>query len=92
MENRDLRLYRYGDGQLYKHHTFSKTSHMFKTYEECETTYIGLLNNSQKRRIKNNMEPFTKTSPPKNMQYAIIEYFGNYDSKIIKILNPEDYL
>jgi len=74
MENakRDIRLYEYDNGTLRKTGR-GKTGarpHLFDTIEKCEG-HIAFL----REKYKSNA----------SKQYLIVEYFGAYDSQIIKL-------
>jgi hypothetical protein len=78
MENkRDIRLYQYSAGGLQKvgRNKTGLRPHLFESVEKCEE-HIEWLRNKYKSSYK----------ADDNTQYLVIEYFGSYESKILKLL------
>ena len=78
MENkRDIRLYEYATGTLRKvgRGKTGNRPHMFESVEKCEEHISNIQSRHRKIYQKDD-----------DTQYLIIEYFGAFRSKIIKIV------
>jgi hypothetical protein len=76
MENikRDFRLYQYNSGQLQKvgRGKTGPRPHLFEDYDAC-SNFIDLLRDKYKGY--------------KETQFVIVEYFGAYNSRIVRVLD-----